>query len=281
MPEEINQQKSGESQASAGEKAEGEKEKAQESFIDPKDLPEELKPHWKRMHSAFSRKMNEINKANEKIEAYDRFMSDPEYAKETIRAYAQKYGMSLVEQRAAENYIANAQGGQGNSDVPRQLIEAVGSKLAPELKWMAESIASAHWEANKLTVAPVIKRMQDSAKKQAKSEYDRMAQELSERAPTWEEKEDDMTSLLDFIQGEENYHSEFGSKLEILYNIVTGNSRATQEAINRISSAAKNRGSIGSTGPKSSPDLSEKIRGAKNAQDAWKIAADAALKEVS
>lgn len=97
---------SAEGQASDA-KAEGTPAKAPEaqesdSFYDPKDLPEELKGHYKSMQSAFTKKMtglSEREKANrQKLEAYDAFMRDPISA---MQQTASRYGFRLTRAEAA------------------------------------------------------------------------------------------------------------------------------------------------------------------------------------
>lgn len=260
------------------------KAQPEESFIDPGSLPEELKPHWKRMHGTFSREMGKIKDSKKKIEDYDRFMSDPEYAKQTILAYASRLGLTVTEAQAAAQYLASApETSQSvkSADAPPELVQAVKERLTPELQWMADSIASAHWAANKMTLAPVLKRFEQDHKERVDKEYEELAEELSLKVPGWEDKEEEMDEMLAFLENTSQFrHPTYGSKLELLYNLATGNTRATQEAINRFSHAARNRSGISSAGRQSMPDISEKIVKAKTEQEAWDIAADAALKTV-
>lgn len=285
MPVENDEKKeSGQQDQAPSESPASQQQQQEESFIDPATLPEELKPHWKRMHGTFARKMGEINKSKEKIEAYDRFMTDNEYAKQTILAYASQLGLTVTEAQAAANYAASvAKTNRGNpiSDAPQQLVQAVRERLSPELQWMADSIASAHWEANRLTIGPVLARLEGDKKKQRENEYDRYAAQLTEKVPGWENQEDAMNAIREFILDETSlYHPTYGSKLELFYNLATSNSRATQEAINRFSQAARNRSSIGGSGPQSQSNIAERVLKAKTEQEAWEIAANDAVKQV-
>ena len=47
------------------------------TFFDPNSIPEELKPAYKQMQAAFTKKMQGISGDKQKIEAYNAFMSDP------------------------------------------------------------------------------------------------------------------------------------------------------------------------------------------------------------
>lgn len=254
----------------------------EESFIDPGSLPEELKPHWKRMHGSFSREMGKIRESKKKIEEYDRFMTDPEYAKQTILAYASQLGLTVTEAQAAAQYVTSASPTSQQvktTDVPPELVRAMKERLAPELQWTAEANAEAFWAANKIMLAPILRRFEEDHKTRIDREYGELEEELSLKAPGWEEKEDEMDGMLAFLQNQNQLrHPTYGSKLELLYNLATGNTRATQEAINRMSHAARNRSGIGSVGRQPAPDISEKIIKAKSDQEAWDLAADAALK---
>ena len=277
---------SGESQASTedqtGAATEAQQQSVEESFIDPKNLPEELKPHWKRMHSAFTNGMAKIKQEKEKISAYDQFMTNPEYARQTIIANAQKLGLTVTEAQVAANYMAaNAQDGQRQAptaDVPPELVEAARAKLDPSMHWAADQIAAGSWAILK----PVLQVFQQDRQAKQQENYSALEQELSEKVPGWEAHEDAMKQIEDFIADRSKLrHPVLGSRKELLYKFATGGARATQEAINRINQAAKNKSSVGSTGRQSLPDVREKIRGAKTEQEAFQIAIDAAKQEIA
>ena len=49
-----------------------------ESFIDPASLPPELKPHWSRMHRAYTQALEGARGVQDKASTVDRFYSDPQ-----------------------------------------------------------------------------------------------------------------------------------------------------------------------------------------------------------
>ena len=242
----------------------------EESFIDPASLSEELKPHWRRMHRAYTKKMEEIKSGREKIDAYDRFQSDPAYRQQIVSSMAKEMGLSIP---------ANGQPAAGEP-APREIIEAVKSRLSPELAWMAEPLANAQYAAVRAMMGP--REQAEAQKSHAEREtlYGDLSDALSEKAPGWEEHEDEMLELLNFIKSESMDHRKYGSKLELLYNIATGNAHAVREATKRMGEAVRSKVASGQTTRSSVPNFDEKIKGAKSNQDAWKIAQQAAEAEL-
>ena len=49
-------------------------EPSEDSFFDPKAVPDALKPAYKQMQGAFTRKMQEIAQSREKVAAFDQFV---------------------------------------------------------------------------------------------------------------------------------------------------------------------------------------------------------------
>jgi hypothetical protein len=83
---------------------------AQDTFFDPKDLPDELQGVYKQMQGAFTKKMQGLSAHKQKIEAYDAFMADPVAQ---IQQLAQQYGFTL-----SRNGQQIGQQQQGNSTQP-------------------------------------------------------------------------------------------------------------------------------------------------------------------
>lgn len=252
---------------------------AEESFVDPATLPPELKAHWKRMHGSFTKRMQEVREIKDKAGSYDRFFSDPAYAKQIVAAIAPQLGLQFAPQADR----ANGNGATATppaSDVPRELVEAVRTHLPEELKWMAEGNAAAFWAANKLTLAPVLQKQKQDEIARRTSEYEALATELSEAVPTWEDREGEMSELLDFIKSDQLRHPKFGNKLQVLFNAVTGGAQAVQEASRRMSQAARSRTTTGRPATSTIPNIAERTKAAKSDQEAWDIAAKAAIEQI-
>src|SRR3972149_88297 len=215
----------------------------EESFITPSELPEELKPHWKRMHRAYTKVMEGHKQLEEKAALVDRFGTDPGFALQTIQQAAQQMGYSLTKAQAAqvvESAAASVGGG-----APAELVEAVKARLSPELQWMAKSLADTQWVGMQMQVAPIQKEREQERVTRRNQEYQELAEELGEQAPGWEEHEDDMEELLTFLKSDRMKHRKFGSKLTLLHGIVTGNASAVASAVRRVGEAGRNRSGTG------------------------------------
>ena len=245
-----------------------------ESFIDPSDLPEELKPHWKRMHRAFSQGMKSIKDTKEKAALVDRFNSEPEFARQAAMEVLQRQGFTVQQAAAATGQAAGS-----TVTAPRELVAAIQAQLSPELQWMAPSLANAQWASVQLTLGPYAKKQEDERQRSKEDAYEVSSEQLSERYPGWEEQEDDMNDLLTFLKSDQQTHRRFGSKLEVLFRIVNP-SAAIAEAQRRQAESARARTVTGRGTRQSGPDATERIRKAATEQEAWDIAAKEALAEL-
>lgn len=249
-------------------------EGAAESFINPADLPAELKPHWKRMHGAYTKKMQAFKEVGDKAALVDRFNEDPDFALQTLQQAATRMGYQFT--KASPSGTATQAG-----DVPSDLVQAVKERLNPELQWMADSLAAAQWAAIQKTLGPMKSERETERKEQRQAEYDLMAEQLTEAAPGWEEHEDQMMELLTYLQSNKMQHRRFGSKLQLLHDIVTGNSRAVKEAVKRHSAAARSRTVSGQPGRSSTPNIQERVLDRKRSfRDVFADAAQAAADEL-
>lgn len=88
----------GSTEVAATEKAKPVYSEADETFYDPKDLPEELKGHFKQMQRAFTKKMQGIKENRSKVQAYDQFQADP---LGTIQRLAAQHGYQVTRAEAA------------------------------------------------------------------------------------------------------------------------------------------------------------------------------------
>src|SRR3989304_2968309 len=127
--------------------------KKEEQFFDSSAVPDELKPVWKKMQGAYTRKMQSIGDLKEKGALVDQFRSAPTFALQTIQQAAQQMGYSLSKAQAAQvvESAATAVGG----GAPAELVEAVKARLNPELQWMANSVAGTPRGGVQLQTAPL------------------------------------------------------------------------------------------------------------------------------
>ena len=248
------------------------------STLDPRQLPPEIQPIWKRMQSAYTKKMQEIAAVRDQAQLVERFHSDRDYAFQTVAQWAAQNGFAIqpVGAQAHQQAQLSPQQQQAQGDVPPALIEQVKQSLPPELQWMAESQAKAQWAAAQMLLKPLVQQTQQQQRQVVEQEWDKLAGELSEEAPGWEQHESEMTELYDFLQGQKLSHPKFGSKHKLLYNLVTSNAAATAQVAKRMTQAAKNRPSSGITTGKTASNLLDRVRQAKTSQDAFRLAAQAA-----
>jgi hypothetical protein len=255
---------------------------AEEHFIDPSQLPDEIKPHWKRMHGAYNKKLAEIRTHQQDIDLVSRYRTDPQFQRAFLLQEAQRLGLQLggSQAPAPNGQPAPASPPGVSGEVPPSLVAAVRARLAPELQWMAESQAAAAWEAIRGFATPMLEREQQREVTTKTAEYEALAEQLGTQAPGWEQHEDDMMSLLDFLESGRMTDRRWGSKLALLYNAVTGNAAASQAAVTRMAEAGRNRVSTGLSGRQVVPNTTERVLKARTNREAIQIAAEEAEKEL-
>src|SRR3990167_10125622 len=252
------------------------------STLDPTKLPPEIQPIFKKMQGAYTRKMQEAARWREHSEMVERFQNDRDYGFQTVAQWAAQNGYSLapVGQQHPQPQAQQVGQGQRPGQVNPQIVEALKQNLPPELQWMAEAQAPALQQAVQQMLAPLaqqlVQQQQGATRQVMEREWDDLASQLSDVAPGWEEHEPQMVELLDFLQGSTMKHPKFGSKHQLLYNLVTGNAAATAQVTRRMQQAATNRPSSGMTTGRTTSNLADRIRSAKSSNDAFKLAALAA-----
>lgn len=252
---------------------------AEESFINPADLPEEIKPHWKRMHAAYTKWIQqERNPARTDLDMLQKFRSDEGFARELLRLEAQRRGLTLAPATGTTTPAPTAP--TAPDGPPAHLVEAIKARLDPSLHWMAEGMAAGQWVAAKEATRPLVER--DRAKELAArdAEWGALAGKLTETAPGWEAHESDMNSLLDWLKSPAMTHPQFGDKLTFLYNAVTNGSAAKAAAIRAMGDAARNATRTGQTGRAIQPNVTDRVRKATTTHDAMRIAAEEAEREL-
>ena len=239
-----------------------------------------LKEAYGWMQGAYNKSLKKVKGSEEKIAWADKVNSDPTFAYQAVQDWAARNGYSISKAQAKE--IAAAAGsehGNGSTAAPQALVEAVRASLSPELQWMAPQIANAQYVAHQMTMKPIEEKQLQERRSEWNDQYDRAAEELGQVAPGWEEHEDDMNELLEFLRSEKVTHKKFGSKLAVLHGVVTGDARATQEAARRFARAATSRTVSGQSGRSAVPNVHERVQKAKTNSDAWDIAAKAAMEQ--
>ena len=231
----------------------------------------ELNHIFTKMQGSYTRKTQQLAKVRDAASIVDRFNSDPDFARQTILQRASQLGMQVGGQQAA-----TPQGQQG-AQVPGELVEAVRGQLGDELKWMAPMLAAAQYAGMQYALKPIQQQQSETLRSNFDQQFDQLADSLSEKAPGWEQHEDDMDGLLAFLKSDKMTDRRWGSKLELLYRSVVGPGMATAQAAQRMAQAGRNKISTGQATATAPPDISTQVRSPKNMQDAWDVAAKHAV----
>lgn len=253
----------------------------EESFIDPSQLPDEIKPHWKRMHAAYTKTREELKSGRQAYSEVQRFYSDLEYQQRILEQVATQRGYKLVrlgEQQTAQPSVTSQQPA-GQAPGLESLTQRIEARLPPELKWMAKSQAEAILEG----LQPLIQERQAEKQSSKAQEYQAAEEELGTKFPGWEAEEENMSELQGFLQSNAIRHPKFGNRLEVLYKatqLLNGHQgHVVQDYSKRIADAARSRTVSSNASKPSLENYQERIRKAPNQRDAFAIAAQVGMEE--
>lgn len=252
----------------------------EESFIDPASLPEELKPHWKRMHGQYTKFAQERKALREAQATIERFNSDPDFAFQAMQQRAAMMGYQIIRPGQNGTQQAPITPIQGNGEIPQQFLQATQANLPQELQWLAPPIAHANYAAVKAHLEPLQRQAQQERLAQRDQLFDEQEAKLTEKHPGWEQYEDQMDGLLKWLKSDSLSHPLYGSKLEILYKLATDQAASVSEAAKRLNAAARNRTTTGHVTSNASPNIFKRVREAKTTNDAWDVAAKFAIDQV-
>lgn len=271
----------GEVQASATPAVETPAAPKEESFIDPSQLPDELKPHWKRMHAAYTKNREELKRGREAYGTIQRFYNDPEYQLQILQQAASQRGFRLasaVEQAQAAH--ANGQSATPAVQAPADFVERIKGGLAPELQWMAPQLAASQWAA----IQPLIQERQQEKLASKTQELEQAEAEFTQQMPGWEAEEEDMNDVLEWLQGGSPKHQRWGNRYAALHKltlILKGhNGHAVQEATNRMAEAARSRTTTSHVVRPAGDNYQDRIRKASTKHEAFELASQAAFEEL-
>jgi hypothetical protein len=197
------------------------------TFFDPAELPDELKPAYKQMQKAFTKKTQEIAKHKQKVEAFDAFSKDPVGS---LKAMAQRLGLQVV----------------GHGENPQQQAAAQPENWEPQT-W-DEVMARAKAEAKKEIMhemSPFLSEMQNLKRTT-------LERTLDEAAPDWRMHEDRMVELL-------NEHPTLANNPEMLYRMAVPpdelQARATQAALKKLQAKASSAKAAGGSTTNKKPEV--------------------------
>lgn len=140
-------------------------EDSEDLFMDPNDLPPELKGHFKRMQRAYTKRSQTLAEQRQKVEAYDAFAANPT---QTLQSLAAQYGYTLSSRDAQAVLEGNEDDGIPETwdDVYQRAEQRIMDKLKP-----------------------VFSQLHEQRKSQIETTLD-------EAFPDWREHEDQMATLL-------------------------------------------------------------------------------------
>lgn len=250
-----------------------------EENLDPRKLDPALQPIFKRMQGVYTKRMQDIAEIRDRAAEVDRFYNDQAFAQQAVLQWASQNGYTITPPGGQQQQQQPQQ-----AEVPAYLIEAFKNNLAPELQWLAEPQAKAMWTAMQGMLQPVLSRQEEAAKLEQQrtmqareTEWQKHAETLAETAPGWEDHEDVMGELFDFLKGDELHHPTYGSKLQMLYDLATARAASLKQAQQRVANAGKNR--VTSGRPVSRTGNVEEDVLKASTQDAWKLARQHALSQ--
>lgn len=245
----------------------------EESFIDVSNLPEELKPHWKRMHGAYTKFREDLKQGREARAQIERFYGDPAYRQQVL---AQFGGQPATRQES--------QSPVSQHGAPAEVVDRVKAKLPPELQWMAQSLADSQWETVQSMMAPLQEQQKQMDLQSKNQAYDEAVSALDGKYPGWEQQEGEMNQVLTWLQKGDLKHPRYGNRLEALYKLtqlLNGNDGfAVTQAAKRMAQAARSRTVTGNVGRPAEVNWQEKIRGTKNNHEAIQLAVKQAEAEM-
>lgn len=263
-------------QTQEGSAAPSQSKQQQDQFFNDAEVMERIKNNpelnhvFKKFQSSYTKRMQQAADWRQKADLVDRFNTDPT----TRRQILAQYRHELEQQQAA----IPPQTAASTQAPPAEFVQAFKANLPPELQWMAEGQAKSFWAANQLALQPIIQQMQNQQVSSRAGEWDTLASELP---PGWEAHEDDMAQLLDFLESPNLKHPVFGSKLNLLYKLATGDAQATTSAIERMGQAAQNRMiGRGGQGQRVEQNLTDRIMKTRSIRDAVQLAGRAAMEKL-
>lgn len=252
----------------------------EESFLDPATLPEELKPHWKRMHAAYTKNREDLKQGREAAAQIQRFYADAAYADSVVQQRASQLGYQLVRPGQAPGPPASPSG----PAVPSELVQDLKTAFGPELGWMAEKMAPAMYGYMQRMLQPLQQQTQQTLQQTLQAEFEKAEQEMDSKYPGWDAKEQDLSSLLDWLQRGKPTHPVYGNRYEALYklhDVLNGNALGTASAIGKMQQAARNKIGAGQAGPTPDVNYDDLIRKEPNRHKAFDLVVKKAEAELA
>jgi hypothetical protein len=170
--------------------------------------------------------------------------------------------------------------GQQSSPVVQLLEQSLGEDLAflaPRLGPVLEQVIQ---HGIRSGLAPIEQQTQQQRATERKRQEDALLSSMDSDYPGWEGRYgNDMKELDAFLASDELTHPKWGNKYQLLYRLANSD-HARVDAVRSIGEAARNRQTTGRPGRQSQPDPTQDILKAKTNSDAFRLAAEAAMREL-
>lgn len=105
-------------------------EDKEEKFMNPNELPPELKPAFKKMQASFTRAMQMLSGERDKVELANKLLENP---KEALRLLSERVGVPLATEKPADS---------STSDTEKWVQERALAAIQPMLKQLGSELAS-------------------------------------------------------------------------------------------------------------------------------------------
>lgn len=221
----------------------------EDTFFDPREVPDDLQPAYKQMQAAFTKKMQAIAENRQKVEAYDAFQQDPIGQ---IQRLAQQYGYTMTRAEAAQ--VQQEQQSQNQNWEPQSWDDVLSR---------AEERA---YNRIRQELQPMFSEVQQMKKTS-------IEHQLAEIDPTWQQYEDKMTANL-------KQHPTLAQDPAMLYRLSVPQdvleSRAVQKALKKMEAKGQSAQVAGGSTTTKQPKIKEPTGG--SFQDAVKYA-ESVIKE--
>jgi hypothetical protein len=207
----------------------GTQAQAEESFYAdfnslPPETQEALRPHYKQMQAAFTRKAQDLAKQrqahSQKVQAYDQFMANPV---ENIMRMGAQYGLNLTPAQA-QQVVAQQQQNQGIApDWSPGTWEEVFSKSGEYVKPTVENMIKEY-------LTPYQEKINSLEREVSEVRASKVKKQLDSIDPNWQLYEDEMRQVLE-------RHPSLANDIPALYRTAVPpevlESKATQAALKK------------------------------------------------
>ena len=246
-------------------------------------------PQYKYWQGAFSRTRQHDRERYGKLESEHQqfgevlrnFYQDDAYALQVLRQRFPQIANQITLSHGTPGPAAGTTQGRGQGSAVTQLLQdSLGEDLAflaPRLGPVIEQVVQTMVQTN---LAPLEQRSQQQQALARKAAEDKVMAELDGQHPGWEARHGkDMRELDAFLGGDQLEHPRFGNRYQLLHKLVNPDINRV-DAVRSMQNAGRNRLSTGRSGRQSAPDPTEAILKARTNSDAFRLAAEAAMREL-